>query len=58
MHYPGKFNNDNKSNDGFGRFAAWLFGGVMTLALLDRGMTMVWHTAYTGWGSALSALGF
>ena len=39
---------DPKSDDGYWKLAAWLFCGVMTVALLDRGATLAWQTA-AGW---------
>lgn len=45
------------SNDGFATFAAWLFGGVMTVALIDRGLTIAWHSVQAWWASAASFMG-
>lgn len=40
---------DPKSSDGFATFAAWIIGGVMTVALIDRGMTIAWHVLSQRW---------
>jgi hypothetical protein len=48
----------SKSSDGFGKFGAWLFGGVMTIALLDRCLTLAWEHVIACLKSAAVLTGF
>jgi len=48
---------DPRANDGFGKFAAWMFWSIMTIALIDRGLTIAWEGLSGVWVSFLSQVG-
>lgn len=43
--------DEKGSSNGFGHFGAWIFGGVMTIALIDRALTMAWAAVSGSWDS-------
>ncbi|MBP1848280.1 hypothetical protein J2046_006571 [Rhizobium petrolearium] len=49
---------DHKANDGFATFGALVFGGVMTIALIDYGLTAAWRWSVSMWDGILSFFTF
>jgi di/tricarboxylate transporter len=49
---------DHKANEGFAKFGGTLFGVVMTIALIDYGLTAAWRWIVSTWDWLLTQMPF